>query len=294
MLIINGQRAIKDRRSRRILPERAEAYVQDHAKATAHILLRVEPMYELRLLQRVRGLRLAHDSVREAPAQVRLRAESRDRLQPVWRPGVAASLLTVWSHASNPRSRERGGRTPRQRDGNRCKLSTIPDCTVCPSDSRFHSITKDLRRFREMPSFALSRRQHGFESRWGHKIKSLLTRPNTSPPCVRFHPQHEVRAVITSSRPRAFRSFITRSQNLAPSVCSTQIPSTSFLPSKSMPRRDERPCSSPCRHRGPYRRWRRGRSPAKSAVQGRACHSLDLFHTASVILEIRSGKTSMS
>jgi hypothetical protein len=29
-----------------------------------------------------------------------------------------------------------------------------------------------------MPSFALSRRQHGFESRWGHKITSTLTRPD--------------------------------------------------------------------------------------------------------------------
>jgi HK97 family phage major capsid protein len=29
----------------------------------------------------------------------------------------------------------------------------------------------------------LSRRQHGFESRWGHKIKLALTRLNTSHPC---------------------------------------------------------------------------------------------------------------
>jgi hypothetical protein len=99
----------------------------------------------------------------------------------VWSAGVAASLLTVWSNALNPRSRERGGRTTIQRGGDRCKLSKIPNCTVCPSDSRFHSITKDLRRFREMPSFALSRRQHGFESRWGYKIKRPLTRPDTAP-----------------------------------------------------------------------------------------------------------------
>jgi hypothetical protein len=108
-------------------------------------------------------------------------------------PGRAASLLTVRSHTLNPRSRERGGRTPLQKGGDRYKLSTIPNWTVCPSDSRFHPITKDLRRFREMPSFALSRRQRGFESRWGHKLKSLLTRSNTSPPCVRSHPQHELR-----------------------------------------------------------------------------------------------------
>jgi hypothetical protein len=38
-----------------------------------------------------------------------------------------------------------------------------------------------------------------------------------------------------SARPPHRGSFITRSQNLAPSVCSTQIPSTSFLPSRSAP-----------------------------------------------------------
>ena len=95
-------------------------------------------------------------------------------------PRVPASLLTVWSHVSDPRSRERGGRTTPQKSGNWCKPSTIPDRTVRPSDSRFRSITKDLGRLREMPSFALSRRQRGFESRWGHNIKSPLTRPDTS------------------------------------------------------------------------------------------------------------------
>jgi len=117
--------------------------------------------------ERVRSLRLAYDSL---DRRQRRYVDGRSRPQPVWSPGDTASLLTVWSHALNPRSRERGGRTPLQRGGDRCKLSTIPNCTVCPSDSRFHSITKDLRRFREMPSFALSRRQRGFESRWGHKI----------------------------------------------------------------------------------------------------------------------------
>ena len=33
-----------------------------------------------------------------------------------------------------------------------------------------------------MPDFALSRRQRGFESRWGHKIKAPLTRSNTLTP----------------------------------------------------------------------------------------------------------------
>ena len=89
-----------------------------------------------------------------------------------------ASLLTVWSHLK-PRSRERGGRTPPQKGGNRCKLPTTPDRAVCPSGSRFRSIAKDLESLREMPSFALSRRQRGFESRWGHKLKVALTRPDT-------------------------------------------------------------------------------------------------------------------
>src|SRR5215204_1153482 len=71
----------------------------------------------------------------------------------------------------NPGRGEYGGRTIPQKGGNRCKLSMISDCTVCPSDSRFRSITKDLGRLREMPSFALSRRQRGFESRWGYKLK---------------------------------------------------------------------------------------------------------------------------
>jgi hypothetical protein len=33
--------------------------------------------------------------------------------------------------------------------------------------------------------------------------------------------------ISTSSPPRALRSFITRPQNFAPSVCSTQMPRTS-------------------------------------------------------------------
>ena len=43
-----------------------------------------------------------------------------------------------------------------------------------------------------MPYFALSRRQRGFESRWGHKIKPPLTRSYTSHPLGR-QPQHELR-----------------------------------------------------------------------------------------------------
>jgi hypothetical protein len=94
----------------------------------------------------------------------------------------------VWPRELNPGSREHGGRTIPQKGGNWCRFSIVFDCTARPSDSRFRSITKDLRRLREMRSFALSRRQHGFESRWGHKIKSLLTRSNTSSPVGRRKP----------------------------------------------------------------------------------------------------------
>ena len=41
--------------------------------------------------------------------------------------------------------------------------------------------------------------------------------------------------IRTSSTPRALSSFITRSQNLAPSVVSTQMPRTSLWPSASTP-----------------------------------------------------------
>jgi hypothetical protein len=106
-----------------------------------------------------------------------------------------------------PRSRERGGRTPPQKRGNRCKLPTIPDRAVCPSGSRFRSIAKDLGSLREMPSFALSRRQRGFESRWGHKIKPPLTRPDTTASrsaSPRIHRQGRARdAAALASAPSA-------------------------------------------------------------------------------------------
>jgi hypothetical protein len=64
---------------------------------------------------------------------------------------------------------------------------------VCASHRRFQPITRDFGSFQKMPNFALSRRQRGFESRWGYKIKPALTRSNTSHPCVRRQPQHELR-----------------------------------------------------------------------------------------------------
>ncbi|MET3593219.1 hypothetical protein ABID26_002616 [Mesorhizobium shonense] len=42
-------------------------------------------------------------------------------------------------------------------------------------------------------------------------------------------------AMKMSATPRFFSSFMTRSQNLAPSVCSIQMPSISSLPSGRMP-----------------------------------------------------------
>lgn len=42
-------------------------------------------------------------------------------------------------------------------------------------------------------------------------------------------------AIGTSCTPRFFSSFMTFSQNFAPSVCSTQMPSTSFSPPVEMP-----------------------------------------------------------
>ena len=42
-------------------------------------------------------------------------------------------------------------------------------------------------------------------------------------------------AIRMSPMPRFFSSFMTRSQNLAPSVCSIEMPSISFVPSGRMP-----------------------------------------------------------
>ena len=84
-----------------------------------------------------------------------------------------ASLLIVCSYAIGVGPRERGGRAPLQKGENQHNVPTSYLLCVCASDSRFQPIMRDLERRRRMPNFALSRRQHGFESRWGYKIKPV-------------------------------------------------------------------------------------------------------------------------
>ena len=62
-----------------------------------------------------------------------------------------------------------------QKSENQHELPTTLSLYVCASHSKFQMTMRDLGRHRQMPNFALSRRQRGFESRWGHKIKSSLT-----------------------------------------------------------------------------------------------------------------------
>ena len=67
------------------------------------------------------------------------------------------------------------------------------------------------------PLRALSRRQRGFESRWGHKIKPPLTRSNTSHPSARRQPQHELRERAGSETSTAALDVSTTSAALVPS-----------------------------------------------------------------------------
>jgi hypothetical protein len=62
-----------------------------------------------------------------------------------------------------------------QKSDGRHSPSTTFLLPVCASQSKFRLIIRDLEKRGKMRNFALSRRQRGFESRWGHKIKPSLT-----------------------------------------------------------------------------------------------------------------------
>jgi hypothetical protein len=96
-------------------------------------------------------------------------------------------------------------------------LPTTLALGVCASHSKFAPMTRDSARCRKMPDFALSRRQRGFESRWGHKIKPPLTRSNTSQPSARRQPQHELSERAGSETSTAALDVATNSAALVPS-----------------------------------------------------------------------------
>jgi hypothetical protein len=92
---------------------------------------------------------------------------------------VAAILLIAQCYASGG-IEEREGRKRLQNGDSQHNLPTTSPLNVYASHSGFQSIARDLGSCREMPDFALSRRQRGFEPRWGHKIEPRLTRPDTA------------------------------------------------------------------------------------------------------------------
>ena len=72
-------------------------------------------------------------------------------------------------------------------------------------------------------------------------------------------------AMRISSAPRVLSSFITRSQNLAPSVVSIQMPRISFVPSAGRRARDRPPCCGRGPRRGSSPAWHRRRSAGSSS-----------------------------
>jgi hypothetical protein len=150
---------------------RIDAQVQDRVSRTMEMVTNRITAGES-YLDYCNGPRLAHDSKISASAST----STRDRPRPVWRPACCGYSVNCVVPSINPQIEGAWRTHASTKGGNRCKLLTIPNCVICPSDNRFRSITKDLGSLREMPSFALSRRQHGFEPRWGHKIKVSLTR----------------------------------------------------------------------------------------------------------------------
>jgi hypothetical protein len=73
--------------------------------------------------------------------------------------GRSTNLPIVWCCASGLGSRERGGRTRPQNGDSQHNLPTTFMLHVYASHSRFQPIKRDNGKCREMPNFALSRRQ---------------------------------------------------------------------------------------------------------------------------------------
>ena len=101
-------------------------------------------------------------------------------------------------------------------------------------------------------------------------------------------------AIRISATPRAFRSLNTLSQNLAPSVCSIQIPSTSRVPSGRTPR---------ARYTALLRTTASSRILTRRASKkitgyigssGRLCQAVTSAMTSSVTLLMNSGDTSVA
>jgi hypothetical protein len=94
----------------------------------------------------------------------------------------------VWPYATVLRSREYRGRTPQQKGEGQHNLPNDLLSQESASHSRFQLKMRDLGRHRQMPRFALSRRQCGFESCWGHTVgdtrSNPLTRPNAPRSCA--------------------------------------------------------------------------------------------------------------
>jgi hypothetical protein len=116
----------------------------------------------------------------------------------------------VWFHALDLGSRERGGRTRPQKGESQHNTTTTLVLHVCASQSRFQPITRDLGSCRKMPGFALSRRQRGFESRWGHKINVPLNEGRSWLTCRRLilhviESQGSPRMQLTSTERRCGR-----------------------------------------------------------------------------------------
>src|SRR5215207_4167970 len=100
-------------------------------------------------------------------------------------------MLTAWVPLRG--SREQAGPTTVQMDANRRDPPTKIDRVFVLVRPWFRQRSADLANRQQVPSIALSRRQRGFESRWGYKIKVVLQGSNASASCRRCQGQHELR-----------------------------------------------------------------------------------------------------